>query len=329
MLLRVPYTFTANVVLPRKINSRQTTQGAFLTVEIPELDDIEAPIATAWTNYRYETFQTRWHDGSHWLPHTDYDKDGNSYPVTTNILLEKLSKGERGTSLTAGAESSLRSLLNGDLEPFDERNFRSVVETDQNAVINKILDSAKDCIIVDNQLWKRCGEPYYKHNRKNIIRETDPAVVYPDICFLHDEAAVDRTAFSADQFEDFIEFAVGPNRDRYIMTDDFKITVFIPESIKFDADALVLVNETGNFLKRSARNVGEHSPAYIHAWAELKSTHEAATHDRREYACDQLAEAIQGLSAASPSADYFLDVLNDVANRWRHRPIEIADSFRL
>ncbi|WP_315920913.1 hypothetical protein [Mesorhizobium sp. SP-1A] len=327
MRVRIPYTFTAHVVPLKKIKEINSTEGDWLTADLKEVDDLDAPIATEWTDFKGETFQTRWHDGSHWLIHKIYDEDQNYQLLSPDILSDMLENGNARNPLSVGAGSSLRELISGEIKPFDKANFKTVKETEQEAVIRRIHDQIADCIIVENQVWKRCGEPYYRFNRLRVEKQADGRVMrYPEVELLPKDGEIYRAheAFSADQFEDYVDFATGNFHDAIFVPEEFKITVLVPESISFNSEVAALHSTVGDFLTATAGDLAKKSTDFIRSWANLKDGFELATAQKSEQANDTLVELAKIVVEISPNkSEYNVDNLFKTTERWNTRNISL------
>lgn len=327
MRVRIPYTFTAHVVPLKKIKEINSTEGDWLTADLKEVDELDAPIATEWTDFKGETFQTRWHDGSHWLIHKIYDEDHNYQLLSPGILSDMLENGNSRNPLSVGATSSLRELISGEIKPFDKANFKTVKETEQEAVIRRIHDQIDDCIIVENQVWKRCGEPYYRYIQTQVEKQADGrAMRYPAVELLQEDGAVYRAheAFSADQFEDYVDFATGKFHDAIFVPEEFKITVLAPDSITFNSEVAALHSTVGDFLTGTSGDLAKKSTEFIRSWANLKDGFDLAATEQSEDANDNLVELAKIVIEMSPNkSEYNVDKLFKTIERWNTRNISL------
>lgn len=327
MRVRIPYTFTAHVVPLRKMKPISSTEGDWLTADITEIDEIDAPIATAWTDSKGDTFQTRWYNGSHWQIHKIYDRDGNYQGVLTpSKLTNMFETGDSSNPLSVGTTSSLEQLVSGKIHSFHRQNFKDVIKTEQEAVLQRIQDQVNDCIIVDDQIWTKCTEPYYRYIQHYVKKlEDGGAIRYPEVSFIPVDQEVYRAheTFNANEFEEFVALATGGFQE-IIVPEELKITVLIPESINFNSHQSALYSVSKAFLACTQGVLGKKNSDFIHCWADLRDVLEIAISDKSESNDDKLVSSLKAIIEASPNkSEYEIDTLTKMVERWDTRNISI------
>jgi hypothetical protein len=327
MRVRIPYTFTAHVVPLRKLKPISSTEGDWLTADITEIDEIDAPIATAWTDYKGDTFQTRWHNGSHWQIHKIYDRDGNYQGVLTpSKLTDMFESGDSSNPLSVGTTSSLQQLVSGEIQSFQRQNFKDVIKTEQEAVLLRIQDQINDCIIVDDEIWTKCTEPYYRYIQHYVKKLDDGrAIRYPEVGLIPVDEEVYRAyeTFNANEFEEFVALATGGFQE-IIVPEQLKITVLIPESINFNSHQSALYSSSKSFLTGTQGVLGKRSSDFIHCWADLRDALEKAMTDKSEGNDDRLVSALTAIVEVAPDkSEYEINNISKMVERWESRNIPI------
>lgn len=327
MIVRIPYTFTAHVVPLRKFKPIRSTEGDWLTADITEIDEIDAPIATAWTDFKGDTFQTRWHNGSHWQIHKIYDGDGNYQGVLTpSKLTDMFENGDSSNPLSVGTTSSLKQLVSGEIQSFHRQNFKDVLKTEQDAVLQRIQDQINDCIIVDDQIWTKCTEPYYRYIQHYVKKLDDGRVIrYPEVGFIPVDGEVYRAheTFNANEYEEYVALATGGFQE-IIVPEELKISVIVPESINFNSHQSALYSSSKDFLTETQGVLGKKSSDFIRSWADLRDALEIAMTDKSERNDDRLVSALTAIVEVAPDkSEYEINNISKMVERWETRSIPI------
>lgn len=321
MHIRIPYTFKVVGVLPKKRSESTTLVGGYVNHEITEVDDLDAPIATQWTDGNGETFQTRWYEGSHWKIHKIYDEDKNYQLVSRQVLVDMISNAQtrHNPIIDISTSGAADDFLRGDLPEFAETDFRQITSTEQNSVLEKIKDKVDNCIIVDDQVWVKSGEPYYRYDRHKMANDTFSPVVEltpDDIHTIH----WPHETFSAEQFDILVDYANGGYADVHVR-DEMKIHVLVPESINFDADWISLIGTARDFVKGNERYLASNSTNFIRNWANIKDAAELAVTDPSdENKANLHALAKETITIQS---EVLSERLNNAADRWNNRDISL------
>jgi len=312
MRVTVPYSYEVIGVPKGAIKERTVQVWEPIEVEIAELDDIEAPVATRWTDWNGFQHETRWHGGRH---HRLLDHGWAHMPaiITAEEFAQAIRNGENQNSRV------LRGNRRPSGEQFDPAKFRRFDESFRMRVIGHLHDLAASTFILDGKAWRTCSEPAY-----NLV--TQPPRVEP---FVLDDEWFKRTSrahvsvYRADRFEDAMAEA-GEGADF-----PSEITVLIEESISFDDEKMALLDAAGRALDRmSSKTLAAVDDVRIASYSMLRRSHRAASEAWSMEAAEKLLEAFAAF-AGTEGGEWEMSRYEAAEARWRLRPIaDLEGGFR-
>lgn len=321
MRVQIPYTFQVVGVLPKKRSETTTYVGEYYHAEILELDDLEAPLATQWTEADGETVQTRWYEGSHWKIRRDKDKQLLSKQGLQDMLSSGLT--EYNPIMDFSTSPKAKEFTSGELPVFSADNFKSIASSQQSAVLTKLDDLISDCIIVDDKVWVKSGEPYYRYNKHKFEHLPDGKIfIQPDIELTPKDTLTINWAhetFSAEQLDLFEERASGFDEVR--VHDHHKIHVLLPEAIQYDADWNSLIVTARDFVEGAKKYLGSQTTDAVRYWADMSDMVKLAVENPSEENRDKLYHLAK--ACLQHSQEVLPTRLDEAADRWNNRNISL------
>jgi len=326
MKLDVPVMFNAEVVHKGKRLAKPEAQTEWIEVEVREVSDFDAPLATEWTREDSSPACTRWFEETHWVPYEYKDEDGGRHRLDAEGLRERLRTGRKSQNpLSVGTEHVLQDFAAGNRPAFDPASFRSIESSDRDAVRSAAMKNASNAIIVDGGLYKRGSEPVYRLTRSRIASAGGRHSLRPEVALVS-EGGDPKDMFRANRWDDMAEEA-GERYNRQVELDETaRITVYIPESIRFDDERAALFTGLEGILSSQRRFLQTARLSDMRTWLELAEALAAAKENWTDETAAALETAADTYLAVTLAADdYYSGTLKAVMNRWRMRPL--GDDF--
>lgn len=255
MIIKVPFSYQASVIKKGHRKEETLYFWEFADIEIPEVDDMDAPIATRWfdrlpeflTGFHEKSTwgaspedginETRWFDDNHWWPAVQIDRNRHYGEDCSRISVQQL------TSMCEQFDSNDNPIMaafyrrgSSDPVPLIEDDFRQVASETRTTELAALHQRASDLIIVDGGVWRRGLEPvcYLKElysvgsSHQMVIKIAENG---------HRTIKDERNTYRADMYDQAVRASViqddGDIQDIY---SDRRIEVFIPESIRYDGE---------------------------------------------------------------------------------------------
>lgn len=359
MIIKVPFKYEARVHKKRHREPSNETFYEWLDLEIPEIDDIDAPIATQWfdetpdelRNYDERKAwgaapqdgicQTRWFNNDHWWPALDVETESQDHKkfyrerMTPDRLTELcLNVIDKNNPLIL--KDTLTRQMHTDIEykgnALDPKEFKEVYTSNREEVLEKLLDRLNDLMIVDGQIWAR-GKPPVVYLKTHIYPndETGNLVGLLKILPEGDKAITNANqVYSLNQYDYAREFALSYAReDQADLNEQIKLTVLIPESIKDDAEQKAIVQiahevdeSFSAFYSKDWRQMNEIPPETGISYFEFR---------RALLALDGSDESFENLVEAMKKFQPLCEIAHEnsghrighILGRWETKPIEL------
>lgn len=361
MMIKVPFKYTAQVHKKRHTNPSQETFYEWIDLEIPEIDDIDAPIATQWFDetpselpdrLKREQWgaspmdgicQTRWFNNDHWWPALDQQKEIQGLNHET-YHRERLAPVDLADLCVKGQDrcnplmlkDTFLQQMKTDTEfkgnALNPRNFKEVLSSTREEVLEKLLDKLNDLMIVNDQIWTRGRPPvvYLKTHVYPNIESNNPVgllKILPE-----DDPTIDNPnqVYSLKQFDEAREFALSfADDEQEDLNERIKLTIFIYDSIKNNAEQKAIVqiahyvdDKFSDHFSKSYRKMNEIPPEIGISYFEFRRSLLAL--DGSDERFSDLVEAMYKFQPLCESVqEECSDKMSHILKRWEAKPIDI------
>lgn len=360
MNILVPFKYEARVLKKRHKEPTKETFFEWLEVDLPEFDDMEAPVAVQWFDETPQEIssmknreewggapkdkicQTRWFNNDHWWPALDKEVSKDNYKsfqaerISPEVLRGKCLSAEDSFNPLV-LENTLHRLMLTDTEfkgkPLIASDFKEVFSSNRNEVLDKLLEKINDVIIVNDQVWVRGKQPVV-YMKNTFIPEDGRGsfisllkiVPEDDECVKNSNSVYSLNQFEearAKAFERAEEGQADPN-------ERINLAVFISESIKNDMENKNLLTAATLTEASFGKHFGEYEfrrwsnlpPETGISFFEFKRTLLAV--DGSEEGYQALADAIEKFEPLCMAADEHSGIrLRNALARWNARPIDL------
>lgn len=269
MDLKIPVAYSCEVLEFRKRKKVRKDFGEWLEADIPDIPSEDAPVALRWKNPDHpvygtyndgllnrtgETMETRWYDGSHWMPFFEKQNEDRAEGkiIQSADIQGLLDAGHLHNLPFFGTDWRMSEILRGEISPLKEEDFKEVDFSGRDEELDRLSRTLNDLIFVDGQLWQRKREPVYDASRINWFENAGREGSYP-IRFIpnavDDNGKYERKLedlWRADQYAELCERLPEDIRERIVGPE---IEVLIPESLKYDPHGLALMAAVGTALE--------------------------------------------------------------------------------
>jgi len=326
-VFRVPIAYQVEAVPPGKRKGVEETVFEWAEVDVATEDD--APVATEWRDADGRVRRTLWHGESHWLQYDARDEDGVGHALSAEGMADALARGRSFSNpLAHGTEWMLMEFAEGKRKAFDPADYRQVLWTAREEALAKLRERASLVMISAGMVWTKCSEPVYSLVRP-VARDAGLApLVRPRVAPLYsgEERMLASDIFRADRWDDLVQEAEarwGKAGERTIEVDQgARITVFVPESIRYDDERAALLIAVSDVLENKRRYLATAGLPEIRAWLEASEALEAARREWNDETSEALESAADAWASAMAAADgYFSSRMAQALERWRSRPI--------
>ncbi|WP_315920911.1 hypothetical protein [Mesorhizobium sp. SP-1A] len=359
MMIKVPFKYEARVHKKRFKEPSNETFYEWLDVEIPEIDDIDAPIATQWFDETPDELrslnerenwgaapqdgicQTRWFNNDHWWPALDVETKSQDYK---KFYRERMTP-ERLTELCKDADEKCNPLMlkdtftrqmHTDIEykgnALDPKDFKAVYDSNREEVFENLQDRLTDLMIVDGQIWVR-GKPPVVYLKTHILANDETGNLVGLLKILPEGDSSIKNAnqvYSLNQFNDAREVAMSfASEDQADPNERIKLTVLVAESIKDDAEQKAIVQiahevdeKFSDHFSKDYRKMNELPPETGISYFEFR---------RALLALDGSDERIENLVEAMQKFQPLCEIAHEdsgrrmrhILGRWETKPIEL------
>jgi hypothetical protein len=361
MMIKVPFKYTASVIKKRHTNPSQETFYEWMDLEIPEIDDIDAPIATQWIDntpselpdrYAREKWgaaprdgicQTRWFNNDHWWPALDHQKESRGINHET-YYRDRLAPDDLAELCVQGQDrcnplmlkDTFTQQMRTDTEykgnALNPRDFKEVLSSNREEVLEKLLDRLNDLMIVNGQIWTRGRPPvvYLKTHVYPNIESSNPVgllKILPE-----DDATIDNPnqVYSLQQFDEAREFALSFADDaQEDLNERIKLSVYISESIKNNAEQKAILqiahyvdDEFSDHFSKDYRKMNEIPPEIGISYFEFRRS--LLAFDGSDERFDDLVEAMRKFYPLCEAVhEGCSHKMSHILKRWDSKPIDI------
>lgn len=268
MHIKIPVCYSCEVLEPRKKKRTEKQFGEWLDADIPEVSPDEAPVALRWTvpegaflrqihgldgvlNKDGLTIETRWYDGSHWMPFFEAENQdrNNADVLSAEAMKGHLKEGHfYKLPFRGGVDWRIRDFLSGEIQSINPDNYREVDFEGRDALLKRLDESLSNLIVLDGQVWHRRREPVYKDSFQ---RTEEGRVGFFPLVFVPEDFTNDggykRELSSLRRIDQFDEM-----RDQYPaeLAESWHdgVEILIPESLTYDPEGLGLMAASENAL---------------------------------------------------------------------------------
>jgi hypothetical protein len=325
MFLSVPFTYRAEVLMPRCRNAEPKTFGERIEVEIQDVSGSEAPVAVRWAH----TFEgrvrnpetpiireTRWFDGNHFRPVFDAEYGFETKSVSRSTLIEACAAGTQlGNALPFSFEDDLKKVISGEMKSIGETQIRKIITSERDKVANNVTKRAADMLLIDGEVWRKCHEPiYYIHQGIGILvslREADGMRQSPE------------RQFRIDRLDDAMEHF---NLDgRWLLE---RADLLVPDSVRFDDEVPAMLSFSSRVVDRF-RDASLHnkSTGFLLTWGRLRDAVEAAQADPTPDNMSELTSRLTDLHTKGEEVSYQSNDIKAALDRWSLRPLNASDDI--
>lgn len=304
MLFRVPFVYSAEVVLKNHSNGRTIDCGEWLDVDVMEVSSMEAPIATRWKESTWHgkvTHETRWFDGHHYMP-------VGGRTITTDEMSNLCLHGVgHDNPLVTAPLWRAKEVLSGSRKALSELQVRRTIRSERDHAIREVETAAAKLIIVDDTVWAKVHEPIYEYDGFFVRPTVSPAR----------DSNQSGMRFRADRIDDMIDhfgIAASEAEDR--------IDVLIPESLLYDDETPAFLENVNFIISATASSVAGYTKEGMMVWADLRDAYYEALEETSNRRLDALEAALRTYADFSPP--FFNSNRAEAAlNRWSLRPITV------
>jgi len=329
MKFRVPVVYTARVIPKKARTEREVLYGEWTEVEVREVSDIEAPVALAWQDTRFQpsgvdgVCERRWFADAFWEPYVFHYSGKPNEHVTVETLQHWTEQGWSYSPLIRDHDWKVRELVEGRARPLDEAELRVVASSEREAAFEKLLSAADSLIAVDGMLWQRTHEPVYKATRSGGFSGTYYRI---EIGAPPRPEERQEGVFRADRFDDVAAWMLDKWGHELDEDDEFsRITVLLPECLRYDDEMPSLVSALRSAVEADAGHIGEKDRDTIIAWVDMRDAVRLLEEDRSPATVDAAVAAAEAWLEVASSYDFYKDSLRAALDRWHSRPIAFDD----
>lgn len=360
MIIHIPFKYEARVHKKRFKEPSNETFFEWLEVDIPEFDDLEAPVAVQWQDETPQELtsmsqrekwgaapsdklcQTRWFNNDHWWPSLQRETSSDNYKtfqaqrITADDLRQMCRNGSEIANPLLVRNSYHRDMVNDDEfkgKPLIPSDFKEVFSSTRESALAELQKRINDIIIVDDQVWVRGRQPII-YIKTHYIPDDQPGNLIGLLKIVPEGdpsiTNINHT-FSLNQFEEASRVAL---EHAYENQDDVNarvnVTVFIGESIKNDAEMNALIiaakkvdTEFGNYFAEYDYRLWTNLPPDTGiAFFEFKRALTAldGSNDKFE-ALVEAADKFQPLCEVA--YEHCGRILRHALERWHTKPIEL------
>lgn len=315
MKITVPVPFRIKGIQKGHRNPSSVVVKSFEMFEIKELSDLEAPLAITDLNVAYRSMsepitETRWYENSNWAlePNfTEFNPTEFSDSMSQGSGVARCMKWNEATKedlLSRRNFEDLHEEFKGhkindlghiqNVEVFDKKNFRQIVETDYEARVAFYQQICDELAIVDGKLYSKCEVPVISHFGIFVIIDFGTSRTL-DIA-----SNLNRMGVFSLHNLDILEEHLQANDQRSLQDMGVKIpTILIPEAADFPDEAYSLL-ATARFI--TDETLGKH---LLHmtqeqgiSWFKLRSAFMNAVDEQTEVSFEQTAERLRNFITA-------------------------------
>lgn len=364
MIILVPLKYEARVHKKRHREPSNETFYEWLEVDVPEFDDMEAPVAVQWLDETPQEIvnmqdrekwggapsdkicQTRWFNNDHWWPALRKQESKDNYK---SFQAERISSEElKGKCLSAEDSdnplvlgNTRHQLMSADTEfkgkPLIASDYKEVISSNREEVLDKLNEKINDVIIVNDQVWVRGKQPvvYQKYTFLPENKRGSFVGLLKIVPEDHESVRNSNSVYSINQFDEARAKAFERAEEGQVDPNArMNLTVFISESIKNDTEKKNLLAAATLAEAEFGKHFGEYdfrrwsnlSPDTGIAFFEFKRTLLAI--DGSDEGYEALADAIQKFEPLCAEAcEHSGRRLRHALGRWNTRPIELNVQF--
>ncbi|MTH94763.1 hypothetical protein [Roseibium sp. RKSG952] len=308
-----------------------------LQVSVAEISREDAPVATRRKASDSdiavgENVETRWFDGSHWLPRI---LRLNSGPLLVDEALLVDHVRTKNSFMNPFVLEKGVNYVSNALDPHGEL-YRLVEDDGSETAMEKASEVVRDMLLIDGQVWQRVHEPVYRidvatssDRRLSISHITSPKTVAeildPSLkTWERRGPKIDHAElFAADQVDQMLAYyQLYKDADEVPeLRSDQLLEILIPESIQLDIDHLV-VKERVQGILRDTVMMHRWPDEQIEAWMAVRREYQGRLEGQIQADSDLgcLITAMREfaeLKSGHPGRDIIA-----AADRWDFRPIE-------
>lgn len=333
MICRIPFIYSAAVVLKGHRKIEHAVYGAWTDVEVPETFGDDAPVALSWLERRPHLEprlrETRWFEDSNWKPAdagTPYRKPVPFHPAHFERLRELdrahaadhagFSHLECLAMATGQRYYELRSFVGEhDIREYDGSLVRELLYSGRGEAEAAAAEAAKNLLFVDGCLWIKGGEPHYALVIPGLnCNPGQPCSVivseyrHPGASVIHDNR------FRADRLEDAVDLARDISGVQEIQVPS-RIEISISDAVQFDDEGEALSRAAAGMVEKGQEVLRHASFGAVTSWAALRDASEAGADSAA------LAELLADFRDRFPQHHDIARTVDHALKRWDLRPV--------
>jgi len=328
MQFMVPISYSAQVIRKgkRSVTREECVEWAY--VDIPTIEDADAPVALEWRDEQDRIHRTRWHDGRHWARYQIRNDDNVVIGEgTVQALTRSLEAGELYTNpLAVGIPWILRDFAQGKRKAFDPADYRGIESSAREEALTELDHKVKNTIVIDGEIWVQTPEPVYVIKSTGRATATRSFAIVATVVPLGSrECNNPLSVYRADRHDDIV--AMFGDKD-IAVEGDSAVTVYLPESIKYDDEKAAFLFRIHQTLETYGDRLKNSPVPLIRAWCDLKEAVDLSEDCWNDDVAAAIESATESFSETLKTDDsYWHDSLQGCLSRWRARPIRIDDDF--
>lgn len=158
MKFHIPLEFTVVGTPKRHRNEKTTTAYSWVDIELPEVDQIDAPVALRLENTGNRLEEVRLIDGEFWYPNNRIS------PLTSEHLGAFYGQAVRNepfdirASMFVGERLS-EKIRHDEIKEFSADSYKPDFDTDKESYLRTLHKRIDNCVVIDGVVWERREKP--------------------------------------------------------------------------------------------------------------------------------------------------------------------------
>ena len=343
MIINVTYRFDAEVIAPRQRNARSRSFVETIPVEIREPSPSEAPVALAFTADQWfdhapgQRLELRWFDDTLYRKAFEVtrDKGRDEPPVVAPRGADWIVRCAEGGYKD---RDNYRAPLPVGTKPYDEAGEPMRIDEDPRVARVKsskqverrseVLAAADALILVDGEVHVACTEPVYRYSGGSFFGGGRDRSVAPEFLDKGNRNQHCSNLFRADEYDFMVE-------NRRLDADELggTIEVLIPEAVRYDGPAQVMLGAAADLRDWMRERVADRDMAFFATFMRLRDQLAAETAHRTGLKfppadCGEVAEMVRAaLEDLGPDCGYERHRVRSALERVDARALSFEPGF--
>lgn len=155
MNVHLPISFQVKGTPRRHKSEKTTTYFDWVSVKIPEVDPLDAPVALRIRNASSRREEVRIIDGEFYYP---FDRYNDLTDAALGAVCELKQEPEKNAKAFVGSDL-IQAIAFGEIEKFERDFYPGSIETNRNSKVSDLSSRMSKMAIIEGVVWEKKGRP--------------------------------------------------------------------------------------------------------------------------------------------------------------------------